>query len=200
MVAAYDITPVRRFQCLPTKPIDGLYRPCTREAYQFTAVAKGTRGPTFVFYTGYLKGDELLKVLGQALPPLETWETVPGHGGVSVAPTPGTPPPGTPAPAKVCAFNASLLQLLNLFFLRYEFNPTKPSGQIFMAINQNPAVPYYPGVWALNNVLLSHKETSAGLVTWLSAQVGSAQVRTFNFGDLHTYLKSHPKAPATIAI
>ncbi|MFZ6876095.1 hypothetical protein ACO0LF_28875 [Undibacterium sp. Di27W] len=40
MVMLYNIVPVRRFQCLPKKPVSGLYKTITDKAYQFTGQKK----------------------------------------------------------------------------------------------------------------------------------------------------------------
>lgn len=195
MVAAYEITPIRRFQCLPSKPVQGLYpKPCTEKAYQFTAKAKGCSSPLFSFYTGHAVGDELLSLLGVALPPIETWEMVSGGAGGC-----GGDEVVKPGPS-VHIFNSALLRLLNLFFFRHEFDPTKPSGQMFTTINKNPNIPHYRCATALNTVLLRHGETSTKLVTWLATQVGAACIRPYDFATLHNYLATLSTPPAAIAI
>jgi hypothetical protein len=199
LASAYDITPIRQFKLLPNRPEPGLYRTLTDLAYQFAATKKGG-GTPFFFNTGRPNGNKLLQALKKTLPPLESWEVQPA------APAPGPGPvfqpalPGPQAPGVTCKFNAALLQLLNLFFLKYSLDPTKPSGNIYTAINQNPAVAQYQAVHAVNNILVQFGETSAGLVTWLNAQVGSANVRAFNFAILTSYLKGLPSPPAIIAI
>jgi len=197
MLTAYDITPIRRFQCLPGRPIKGIYKTCTDLAYQFTATSKLAPRDTFVFHTGYSKGKELLNILGRALPPLETWEV-----GMAIDPAPVVPPGPGPrtAPAALCDFNARLLELLNLFFLRHDFDPTKPSAKIFLAINKAPGTPYYQGAKALNTVLLVHKETAARLVAWLTQAVSPKPVRGFDFSILRERLQMDPNPPPVIAI
>ena len=199
LASAYDITPIRQFKLLPNRPEPGLYRTLTDLAYQFAATKKGG-GTPFFFNTGRPNGKKLLQALKKTLPPLESWERLPA------APAPGPGPvlppalPGPPGPGGTCPFNAALLQLLNLFFLKHALDPTKPSGKIYTAINQNPAVAQYPAAHAVNTILVQFGETSAGLVTWLTAQVGGANVRAFNFAILATYLQGLPSPPAVIAI
>ncbi|MBY0240174.1 MAG: hypothetical protein K2X55_12750 [Burkholderiaceae bacterium] len=196
MVSAYDIVPVRRFQCLPSKPVSGLYKPITDKAYQFTAKEKGAASPAFVFFTGYDVGDELLGLLGAPLPPLETWEAgFVGDGGGG-----GGTGGGMGGAPVVDPFNASLLRLLNLFFLRYEFDPAKASGQMFATINSAPGTPQLQIAVALNTVLLKCKVTSTGLVNWLQGQVGNARIRPYNFALLNAHLQAAGVPAANIAI
>lgn len=195
MVGAYDITPIRRFQPLPGRRVYGLYHPpCTDKAYQFTARSKGTSAPLFTFYTGHKVGGELLGLLGAALPPLETWEAdVDGADG-------GSGGGGEKTALGVHPFNAALLRLLNLFFYRHEFDPTKPSGQMFADINRNPGEPQRQFAVRLNTVLVRHNETSTDLVAWLTTQVGNAPIRPYDFTVLHNHLAALPSPPSTIAI
>lgn len=192
MVAAYNITPIRRFQCAPDKPVRGLYKECTDQAYQFTAQARKNPGPTFTFYTGHAVGDELLDLLKQKLPPLETWEKEFGGGGGAV---------GSRTVSTVDPFNASILRLLNLFFLRYDLDPTKPSGQMFADINRNPGTPQHRCALALNTILIQHKETSTSLVKWLMNRAGTTRkIRPYDFVLLHNHLTALTPPPPIIAI
>jgi len=78
LVAAFKITPLRRFQCLPGNPAEGLYRRIEDIAYQFTAYDPAVPKNVFSFNTGHTSGDDFLRLLHQSLPPLETWETLVG--------------------------------------------------------------------------------------------------------------------------
>lgn len=100
----------------------------------------------------------------------------------------------------MCAFNAALLQLLNLFFLKHALDPTKPSGQLYTVINQNPSAPQYKAAHTLNTILIKFNETSAALVNWLIGAVGAAKVRAFGFTILSIYLNSLQQPPPVVAI
>ncbi|MFZ6876096.1 hypothetical protein ACO0LF_28880 [Undibacterium sp. Di27W] len=148
-----------------------------------------------MFHTGHSVGDELLNLLNQSLPPLQTWETVIGNvsnGGAGGAGGAGLDP-----------LNAQFLRLLKLFYLQYEYDPKQPSGQIFSRINYVPMVPQHNSLVALNKVLNLFNTTSDDLVQWLTTQVEPTQVpniRAFNFDLLHEYLVNLPRRPAVIAI
>jgi len=85
-------------------------------------------------------------------------------------------------------FNAQLSQVLNLFFLKHTFDPTQPSGKVFALINANPSVPQHGAARTVNTVLNRFKETSAGLVAWLSAKVAPRTVRAFDFRKVNAFL------------
>ncbi|STR44768.1 hypothetical protein [Iodobacter fluviatilis] len=198
MVKIYKITPIRRFQCVPGRPVYGLYHPpCTHRAYQFTAQKKGTSAPIFTFFTGHAVGNELLALLKCSLPPLETWEmdigSQIGKGGGDGG---GGGVPSLP----IDPFNIALLRLLNLFFLRHKFDPSKPTGKIFEEINRAPGVPLYRGAKQINSVLIRFNETSATLVGWLTSQVNAARIRPYDFSILHNYLQELPLPLSDIKI
>lgn len=199
LAANYDITPIRQFKLLPNRPEPGLYRELTDHAFQFVA-AKKSSGVQFFFNTGKSSGTQLLQAAGKTMPPLESWESVVGvPGPVS---TPGVPPapPGPSVTGAICAFNTALLQLLNLFFLKHALDPTKPSGQLYKAINQNLSIPQYKAVHTLNTILIKCNETSTALVNWLITTVGAAKIRAFDFSVLSNYLNSLRQPPPVIAI
>lgn len=198
LVQNYDITPVRQFKLLPGNPAPGLYMPLKDLVFQFTASKKGG-GPIFWFNTGYHNGAKLLAAMNATMPPLESWEATlaaPGPG-----PGPAVPaPPANPAPVAICAFNAALLQLLNLFFLKHAFDPLKASANIYKAIHQQPNAECRNGAFGVNTILVSHGETAAGLVQWVQTQVGAANVRNFNFTILSNYLQNHKNKPPNVVI
>lgn len=197
----YHITPIRRYQCLPNRPVKGLYKTIKDQVYQFTAVRKNGIGNPFAFNTGYANGNKLLAALNVPAPPLETWQA-------AVAAVPGpVPAPAVPGlvvpfvPAAMCPFNAQLLELLNLFCLKRPFDPTRPSGQLFVTLNQQPGVSFYQGALAINTILNKCNETSAALVTWLQLLVAPAQVKNYNFTLLTAHLQSlNPPPTGGIAI
>lgn len=202
LAATYDITPIRQFKLLPNRPEPGLHRELTDHAYQFIAAKKGG-GTPFFFNTGSSSGKQLLQATGKTMPPLESWESVVGVPGPGPGPAvpPGPPVlPGAPVPGAMCALNAALLQLLNLFFLKHALDPTKPSGKLYKAINQHPGVPQYQAAHAINTILIQFKETSADLVNWLKAQVSAAKVRAFDFTILSNYLNTLQSQPPVVAI
>lgn len=194
LVANYTITGIRRFQCFPGKPVSGLYRDITDIAYQFTARKKSDPSPTtFTFHTGQPAGDELLTLTGKSLPPLQTWEVVPGSSG------PGGGSAGVPGTTlAVHPFNAQLLQALNLFFMKYQCDPMQPSGQVFSKINANPTIPQYSGAAILNTVLIKHGETSTKLLADLAAAFGARPVRALTFDLLHAELSAKGIVPVLL--
>lgn len=200
LVAHYQITPIRQFKLLSKKPAKGLYRKLTDVVYQFTAVSKKGGAP-FWFNTGYYNGDKLLAALNKTMPPLESWAATPAaqpQPGPGPAVPPG--PPGPAVPGATCPFNTALLQLLNLFFLKHAFDPLLPSGQMYIAINQNPQVPQTNAALGANTILVRFGETAQGLVAWLQAEEGAANVRTFDFTILTNHLNGLQPKPTTIAI
>jgi len=199
LVGNYDITPVRQFKLLPGKPAEGLYLPLKDVVFQFTASKKGG-GPLFWFNTGYHNGAKLLAAMNATMPPLETWAAALATPGPGPGPAVPPAPPGPAAPGAVCAFNAALLQLLNLFFLKYAFDPLKPSADIYKDIHRQPHVENRKGAFGVNTILVTFGETATGLEQWLQAQVGAANVRKFNFTILSNYLHNHKNKPQNIAI
>jgi hypothetical protein len=199
LAATYDITPIRQFKLLPNRPEPGLHRQLTDHAYQFIAAKKGG-GTPFFFNTGSSSGKQLLQAAGKTMPPLESCESVLGVPGPRLGPAVPSAPPGAPVKGAMCAFNAALLQLLNLFFLKHALDPTKPSGNLYTLINQNPGAPQYKAAHALNTILIRFNETSAALVNWLKAQVSAAKVRAFDFTILSNYLNTLQSPPPVVAI
>lgn len=199
LVKNYTITPLRQFKLLSKRPVPGLYRELRDLAYQFTAVSK-KGGAQFWFNTGYHNGDKLLAALNKTMPPLVSWAAAPA---AAPAPGPGPvvpPPPAPPAPGARCPFNEALLQLLNIFFLKYPLDPFKPSGQIYSAINQAPQAPHTQGALAANTILVKFGETATKLVNWLQAEEGASNVRAVDFTLLHDHLINLQPPPKTIAI
>ncbi|WP_426175029.1 hypothetical protein [Massilia sp. TWR1-2-2] len=194
----YRITPIRRYQCLPNQPVKGIYRTIKDQVYQFTAERADGTGIPFSFNAGYANGGKLLAALNRPAPPLESWQAALN---VAPGPVPNVPGPAVPpAPGALCSFNAQLLELLNLFCLKHTLDPTKPSGQLFVTLNQNPAMPHHQGALAINTILTKYQETSAALVTWIQAAVAPAQTKNYNFSLLTIYLQGLSSPPANIAI
>lgn len=192
----YRITPIRRYQCLPNQPVKGIYKTIKDQVYQFTAVRANGGGAPFSFSTGYANGDKLLAALKKPAPALESWQAT-----LNVPPAPNVPGPAVPpGPGVLCPFNAQLLELLNLFCLKHTLDPTKPSGQLFVTLNQNPGVQYDQGALAINTILTKYQETSSALVAWLQGVVAPAQTKNYNFSLLSTYLQGLSPPPAVIAI
>jgi hypothetical protein len=193
LVKYYEITPLRRFQCLPGKPIlNALYRRVDDIAYQFEAYSRDDPGRTrFWFYSGHASGDDFLRLTQRSLPPLQTWELISGpSGGGSDGTTSALH--GT----SLDPFNAQLLTLLSLFFLKYELDPSKPSAKFFSQVNLAPTQPQKFATEGFNTVLLKYRETSRSLVGWLSAQVGNKSIRPMRFDLLHAHVVATCQAPA----
>lgn len=193
LVKCYEITPLRRFQCLPGKPIlNALYRRVDDIAYQFEAYSRNDPSRTkFWFYTGHASGDDFLRLTQRSLPPLQTWELVSGPKGGGTGGTAGALH-GT----SLVPFNAQLLALLSLFFLKYELDPSKPSAKFFSQVNLAPTRPQTLAAERFNTVLLKYNETSRSLVAWLSAQVGNKSMRPMRFDLLHAHVVATCQPPA----
>jgi hypothetical protein len=189
LVSQYEITPLRRFQCLD--PVKGLYKQITVIAYQFEAYRRNDlKKQKFSFYVGSTTGDEFLKLTNQSLPPLQTWETVLGTNTNSSNSTPA--PGATPGAALggVAPFNEQLLNVLGLFFLKHHFDPAKPSADMFRTINANPRVPQKFLAKGLNSILMANGDTTLSLIAWLIGKANGKAVRAMEFDLVHAYLLS----------
>lgn len=171
----YDILPIRRYQSI--RPESGLYKELSDVVYEFSAYPKGRPELIFTFRTGAPAGQDFLRILGKTLPPLSSWEVVACcHRESSLEKTTPTKSTDFTHP-----FNRQMLDLLNLFFLRYRFDLNQASGKIFIDINNQMASPQYKCARSVNKILSSFKTRSTDLVAWLKTSVNGRKVREFKF-------------------